>query len=262
MSGHLGERGACPGASSAAAISLSTLFLAPVTWTSPASRAPPTTTNRSTRRTLGRYLAHHASHPAAGPAGDPAVGRSLHRRRGCAERRPRLRTRVGLSVGPGSTAATTTPTPAAVPTVQADGSILFTTPTGNIACSLTDTGVGCEIREHTWDLPPRPSDCELDWIAAAGVNEEGSSMGSCAGDTLLGAHQRPPLRPRDRRGHLPVHRDQGRDRVPSDGLRHGLLPQQGQLPALLSPGATFPPRATSCPLTANERGCFRGRARA
>ncbi len=49
-----------PSASSAAAISLSTLFLAPVTRTSPASRAPPTTLNRSTPATLG------------GPAGQAA----------------------------------------------------------------------------------------------------------------------------------------------------------------------------------------------
>jgi len=38
-----------PSASNEAAISLSTLFLAPVTVTSPASRAPPTTRKRSIR---------------------------------------------------------------------------------------------------------------------------------------------------------------------------------------------------------------------
>ncbi len=42
-----------PSASSAAAISLSTLFFAPVTRTSPASRAPPTTRNRSIAGIVG-----------------------------------------------------------------------------------------------------------------------------------------------------------------------------------------------------------------
>ncbi len=41
-----------PSASNAAAISLSTLFFAPATWTVPARRAPPVTRKRSTVRTL------------------------------------------------------------------------------------------------------------------------------------------------------------------------------------------------------------------
>ena len=46
----VGDRRARPGASSAAAISFSTVFLAPATRTSPASRVPPVTRNASTGR--------------------------------------------------------------------------------------------------------------------------------------------------------------------------------------------------------------------
>ena len=42
-----------PSASNDAAMSLSTLFLAPVTRTSPSRRAPPTIRNASTSQTLG-----------------------------------------------------------------------------------------------------------------------------------------------------------------------------------------------------------------
>src|SRR5690242_11895513 len=61
-----------PGASSAAAISLSTLFFAPGTVTSPASRAPPVTTNLSTSWTLG--LRHARTCPGPAPAAPPGGG--------------------------------------------------------------------------------------------------------------------------------------------------------------------------------------------
>ena len=54
---HIGDRGqvaqrGLPGASSAAAINLSTLFLAPTTATSPRNRAPPVTRNTCIGPTL------------------------------------------------------------------------------------------------------------------------------------------------------------------------------------------------------------------
>jgi len=52
-----------PSASRAAAISLSTLFLAPVTATSPDNRLPPATTKRSLTRVSVDSKGNHGSSP-------------------------------------------------------------------------------------------------------------------------------------------------------------------------------------------------------
>ena len=60
----------------------------------------------------------------------------------------------------------------------------FETPSGNIACSISESHARCEIRQKTWNPGPAPSDCNLDW--GYGLIVEGESEGRvlCAGDTV------------------------------------------------------------------------------
>ena len=61
----------------------------------------------------------------------------------------------------------------------------FQTPSGNIGCELVSDVTRCDIREHSWALPPKPADCELDW--GQGIEFSGVDKPSfvCAGDTAL-----------------------------------------------------------------------------
>jgi hypothetical protein len=66
----------------------------------------------------------------------------------------------------------------------------FTTPTGNIACQMTDTsptGDGearCDVAERTWPVPPKPADCTGAYGGGASVSGAGKGMLTCAGDTV------------------------------------------------------------------------------
>ncbi|HEY6793691.1 MAG TPA: DUF6636 domain-containing protein [Kineosporiaceae bacterium] len=60
----------------------------------------------------------------------------------------------------------------------------FTTPTKNIGCMIDAGQVRCDIRSRTWQAPPRPADCTLDY--GNGVTLGNGSAGYvCAGDTTL-----------------------------------------------------------------------------
>ncbi|MDX6583653.1 MAG: hypothetical protein QOI10_2837 [Solirubrobacterales bacterium] len=61
----------------------------------------------------------------------------------------------------------------------------FQTPSGNIACAMGGGGVRCDIQEHSWTPPPRPSFCDVDWGGGVqvGRNDPGSFV--CAGDTVF-----------------------------------------------------------------------------
>lgn len=82
---------------------------------------------------------------------------------------------------------------AAPVTAHADpnGEFKFQTPSGNIACYLgpaaaggTDGQVGCEIGEHTYIAPPRPSTCHLGWGDRFVLTQGNAPALSCHGDTL------------------------------------------------------------------------------
>lgn len=95
---------------------------------------------------------------------------------------------------PPTTAAPTTAAPTAWPPpsvrVTAErGLVQFRTPSGNIACGVTNENASCEIREHTWRLPPRDPECEFDWVAGANVGLTGIELGLCRSDTVLGARR-------------------------------------------------------------------------
>jgi hypothetical protein len=81
--------------------------------------------------------------------------------------------------------ATTAPQPAGPAAVSLD---FFSTPSGNVACAMTDQNVRCDIAEKDWTPPPKPDTCPVDW--GNGLNLEGVLPGApvCAGDTVLGEH--------------------------------------------------------------------------
>ena len=65
----------------------------------------------------------------------------------------------------------------------------FGTPSGNINCALSRTFVRCDIRERTWQPPPKPADCVLDWGTAVGLSTAGSRF-LCVGDAIALAKRR------------------------------------------------------------------------
>jgi hypothetical protein len=63
----------------------------------------------------------------------------------------------------------------------------FESPSGNISCYLDKSGVRCDIERKTWQPPPAPGDCKLDWAAGLSVSRADEATFTCAGDTVLGA---------------------------------------------------------------------------
>ena len=63
----------------------------------------------------------------------------------------------------------------------------FRTPSQNIGCYLTAEAARCDIVKKSWDPPPKPADCELDWGNGISVYQEQEAAFTCAGDTVLGA---------------------------------------------------------------------------
>ncbi len=68
----------------------------------------------------------------------------------------------------------------------------FQTPSGNIACAMGGGAVRCDIQEHSWTAPPKPSDCDVDWGGGVAVGRKGVASFVCAGDTVF-APQNPVL---------------------------------------------------------------------
>ena len=83
------------------------------------------------------------------------------------------------------------PEPAPEPTPDPGvvrGYEFFSSPTGNIGCSMADDGVRCDVRERSWSPPPKPGNCQLDWGQGVSVGS-GEAGYVCAGDTTLGGTQ-------------------------------------------------------------------------
>jgi hypothetical protein len=61
----------------------------------------------------------------------------------------------------------------------------FQSPSHNIGCYVANgKSVRCDIREHTWPTPPKPSNCDVDYGQGVGVGS-GVADYVCAGDTAL-----------------------------------------------------------------------------
>jgi hypothetical protein len=76
------------------------------------------------------------------------------------------------------------------PEVETDPQLFdaFQTPSGNIACILSDEGARCDIAKRDWNAP-RPASCppQMDFGQGLTVSDEGDGPGTvvCAGDTTL-----------------------------------------------------------------------------
>ena len=87
------------------------------------------------------------------------------------------------SPAPASSAAATTTT--FVPAFVGKGNVFFLSPSKNIGCSLSETGARCDIQDRSWQPPPKPATCDVDF--GQGVTVVGTSPATltCAGDTVL-----------------------------------------------------------------------------
>lgn len=83
------------------------------------------------------------------------------------------------------TAAVTTGPGAVTTEVDAASTTFFTSPSGNLACSLAGTGAVCEIRDHDFPEPAQPADCELDHGTMLAVGSQGPADFLCHGDTAF-----------------------------------------------------------------------------
>ncbi len=61
----------------------------------------------------------------------------------------------------------------------------FDSPTQNIGCVMESRGVRCDIRDHDWQAPPKPKNCELDYGGGVFVGAGGRAGYVCAGATTL-----------------------------------------------------------------------------
>ena len=71
---------------------------------------------------------------------------------------------------------------AASPAVAFTG---FVSPSHNIGCVISKQYVRCDIRNHSWQSPPKPQSCELDYGGGVAVDKSGRAQFLCAGDTTL-----------------------------------------------------------------------------
>jgi hypothetical protein len=61
----------------------------------------------------------------------------------------------------------------------------FQSPSHNIGCYMDGHGVRCDIKEHSWPTPPKPSSCDVDYGQGVAVDRHGRAGYVCAGDTAL-----------------------------------------------------------------------------
>jgi len=61
----------------------------------------------------------------------------------------------------------------------------FVSPSHNIGCVISKGGVRCVIRHHSWNSPPKPKWCDVDYGGGVAVDKKGKAGFVCAGDTTL-----------------------------------------------------------------------------
>ena len=61
----------------------------------------------------------------------------------------------------------------------------FKTPSGNIGCVMGGGAVRCDIKQKSWEAPPKPSWCDVDWGFGAAVGRKKPANYVCAGDTVF-----------------------------------------------------------------------------
>jgi hypothetical protein len=86
-----------------------------------------------------------------------------------------------------TTVTATEPVPQPSPSGN-HGPHYFETPSHNIGCFIDSGSARCDIRERTWNPPPKPQYCikaGVDWGQGVGFGEHRAEF-VCAGDTVLG----------------------------------------------------------------------------
>lgn len=97
-----------------------------------------------------------------------------------------------MSQASASATAARSPTPATSAASTPDSNapaepelVGFNSPTGTIGCVFFQGSVRCDVAEHTWDLPPRPADCEFGYGQGLSISAGAEPEIVCAGDTTL-----------------------------------------------------------------------------
>lgn len=63
----------------------------------------------------------------------------------------------------------------------------FQSPTGNIACHMSETGAACDIGQYHFDPPSRPGNCQHNWGDRIGFDHGGGpAFFSCHWGSFLG----------------------------------------------------------------------------
>jgi hypothetical protein len=60
----------------------------------------------------------------------------------------------------------------------------FQLPSGNIHCALWEGRLRCDALAFTYQRPPRPRGCDLDWGGAVEMGARGPAAVLCHGDTI------------------------------------------------------------------------------
>jgi hypothetical protein len=84
--------------------------------------------------------------------------------------------------------STTTETTAPGSAAPARKLTAFQLPSRNIGCYISTQFGGnarCDIRDRTWQPPPKPANCELDWGQGVAFHGNRRAGVVCAGDTTL-----------------------------------------------------------------------------
>ena len=71
------------------------------------------------------------------------------------------------------------------PAASAANFKFFQTPSGNIACAMGGGAVRCDIQQHSWTPPPKPSYCDVDWGGGVQIGRKAPASFVCAGDTVF-----------------------------------------------------------------------------
>ena len=72
-----------------------------------------------------------------------------------------------------------------VPGASAANFKFFKTPSGNIGCVMGGGAVRCDIKQKSWEAPPKPSWCDVDWGFGVAVGRKHKANYVCAGDTAF-----------------------------------------------------------------------------
>lgn len=65
--------------------------------------------------------------------------------------------------------------------------MFFQSPSGDIGCVISDEDVRCDVQNSTFEPPPKPADCDLDWGSALVVQPDKRGEFLCHGDAAMNA---------------------------------------------------------------------------